>query len=196
MPDSYATGYPPPPPQNYPPHPQYPQLPVREKGFWEKIGVWPVIAGTCFLFALVAMRPVTNNPSATQAPSNAVAPAPVPGIPVAPSVSNGPTFQEADSKMDSRISTWTQAQKDAYWATIVGTRVQWSGELLEVRSDRTGSLYVKCNPNSFVGDVNVDLDGTQLNMLASLNKGQRVRFSGLLRGHGVFGYTISNGHVD
>jgi hypothetical protein len=111
-------------------------------------------------------------------------------------VINGPTFQDVDARMDTRISKWTKAQKDAYWASVQGTRIQWMGEVREIDSKATGLLQIKCNPKSYFADTWVTLDGTQLDTLANYNKGQQLRFSGVLSAHSFTGYTILNGHID
>jgi|GEM_PF-6612325 len=114
---------------------------------------------------------------------------------VTPQVRMGPSFSEVDSKMDDRLTQWTDAQKEAYWATVEGTQVSWSGEVIEVKLDNGGSVSLKCNPKSFASDVMVNLDGSQLNKLPSLSKGQRITIEGVLKDHSMFGYTISQARL-
>ncbi len=114
---------------------------------------------------------------------------------VTPQVRMGPSFGEVDSKMSSRQYEWTEAQQQAYWATVQGTQISWSGEITEVKMENGGSIMLKCNPKTFTFDVSVSLDGSQLDKLAALSKGQRITIVGILNSHSTFGYTIKQGRV-
>ncbi len=194
----------PPPPQGYPPqNPGYP--PPYAPPVPTKKGINPVVIVVLVFFALCSvpiviavLTMVGNRVSNTfeNAPSTTtVQQAPGSTTITAPQVVNGPSFSEVDSKMDDRLTQWTDAQKEAYWATVEGTRISWSGEVIEVRLDNGGSVSLKCNPKSFASDVMVNLDGSQLDKLPSLSKGQRIIIEGTLNDHSMFGYTITQARV-
>ena len=107
----------------------------------------------------------------------------------------GPSFQQCDAMMDSRRTDLTDAQRDAYWTTVQGTRIKWAGEVTDVQSNNGGEIDLKCNPKSYVTDVRVALDGSQAAQLTTISKGQRVTFEGILNGHGLFGYRITQGQI-
>ena len=107
----------------------------------------------------------------------------------------GPSFSEVDSKMDDRLTQWTDAQKDAYWATVEGTQVTWMGEVVEVTLDGGGRVTLKCNPKTMGSDVTVSMDGSQLRKLPSLSKKQQITIEGILEDHSMFGYTVRQGRV-
>lgn len=123
-------------------------------------------------------------------------PAPIPAIvPVAPApvqqlaqpIRTGPPFHEVDAKMDGRLTGWTEAQRQAYWETISGSQVTWKGEVVEVEITSGGQLTLKCNPKTWTSDVSVSLDGTQIDLLPSLNKGRYITVRGILQDHTTFG---------
>jgi hypothetical protein len=147
------------------------------------------------VFSLLLMGGCASKSTPVQAPTDVSGK--VANPPTAqPVVINGPTFQDVDARMSTRISKWTKAQKDAYWASVQGTRVQWMGEVMDIDSKGTGRLHLKCNPKSYFSDTWVTLDGTQMDTLVNYNKGQQIRFSGVLSAHSFTGYTILNGHID
>ena len=87
------------------------------------------------------------------------------------------------------------AQKQAYWASVTGTQVTWTGEVTEVRATSGGEILMKCNPETYTFDVTVTLDGSQVDVLPSINKGQRVTVQGILQNHTGSGYSIAQGRV-
>lgn len=191
------------PPQGQPyQQPGYP--PANAQPLPAKKGINPVVIVVLVFFALCSL-PIgiavltmvggrVNNTfeEASQTPSTQ----PTTTSPAAtPQVRMGPSFAEADSKMSSRQYQWTEAQQQAYWASIQGTRISWSGEITEVKTENGGSIMLKCNPKTFTFDVTVSLDGSQLDKLASLSKGQRITVEGILDSHSAFGYTIKQGKV-
>lgn len=111
----------------------------------------------------------------------------------AATVRQGPTFEEADSRMDSRRDGLTEAQKEAYWQSVQGTQVTWAGEVKEVES--SGRIRLKCNPRTWTSDTTVQLDGTQSGALTGISKGQRLTITGLLDSHSLGGYIISQGRI-
>jgi hypothetical protein len=119
-----------------------------------------------------------------------------PAEPSANSLRPGPTFDDVDAVMDSRRDSskrLTEAQRDAYWQSVEGTLVTWSGEVGEVSIDGSGSLRLRCNPANDGPDTQVDLDGSQLADLAGVQKGQIVTVEATLKRHSVAGYTLENG---
>lgn len=144
---------------------------------------------------VVAAAPIVAPPAqvAPVAPLAAVAPveAPSPATPSVPTVRVGPGFREVDSRMDDRSAALTQAQREEYRNSVSGTQVTWEGQVVEVDTEGGGTLTIKCNPKTWGSDTYVALDGSQLNRLASLNKGQRVVFRGILQSHGLTAYQIS-----
>jgi hypothetical protein len=92
----------------------------------------------------------------------------------------------------------TPSQKDAYWKSVEGTQVTWSGEVGATTTKYSGMISLKCNhdPKSSLYDVSVVLDGTQLKTLPSIVSGSRATITGTLYQHGASGYTITNGHIN
>lgn len=160
-------------------------------------GLIIAIVVACFLgfVGLVIIGSLAGKGSRSAAPSGQSA-APVEQTPAPqPQVRIGPSFSEVDSKMDDRLTQWTDAQKDAYWATVEGTRVTWTGEVVEVKLDAGGRIILKCNPKTMGSDVTVSMDGSQLDKLPSLNKKQQITIEGILEDHSMFGYTVRQGRV-
>lgn len=178
------------PPPHYPPHNHPPASPgpvlINNNLFvFLTIILVTLLVGSVSLVLLVRAlfgKPPTNNVVQTQPTTKVL-------------VRPGPAFSEVDAKMDSRLSQWTEAQKQAYWASVQGTQVNWSGEVVEVKLDGGGSITLKCNPNTYSSDVEVKLDGSQLNKLPLLSKGQRITIQGILHAHSVYGYDITQGSV-
>lgn len=191
------------PPQGQPhqqPQPGYP--PAYAQPVPAKKGINPVIIVVLVLFALCSLPTIIITLTMVGSRvSNTFEKSPQTTIPqttnstATPQVRIGPSFTEVDSKMDDRITQWTDAQKEAYWASVEGTQVTWSGEVIEVKLDDGGTVSLKCNPKTFASDVIVNLDGSQLDKLPSLSKGQRITIVGILKEHSMFGYTISDGRV-
>lgn len=193
------------PPQGHPhqqPQPGYP--PAYAQPLPAKKGINPVVIVVLVFFALCSLpigiavltmvggRVSNTMEEASGAPSTQ----PTTTSPAAtPQVRMGPSFAEADSKMSSRQYQWTEAQQQAYWASIQGTRISWNGEITEVKTENGGSIMLKCNPKTFTFDVTVSLDGTQVDKLSTLSKGQRITIEGILDSHSTFGYTINQGRV-
>jgi hypothetical protein len=96
---------------------------------------------------------------------------------------------------DRRSGDHTEAQKQAYWQSVRGKQVTWSGQVDQVEITSGGRITLKCNPQSWGSDVSVNLDGTQIQMLPSIQRGTTVTVKGLLEGHSMFGYTLTNGQI-
>lgn len=189
------------PPHQQPPQPGYP--PAYAQPMPPKKGINPVVIVVLVLFALCSLPTViftltlvgsrVNNTfeEAERTPSAQ----PTTNATAEPQARIGPSFAEVDSRMSSRQYEWTEAQQQAYWATVQGTQISWSGEITEVKTENGGSIMLKCNPKTFTFDVTVSLDGTQVDKLAALSKGQRITIVGILNSHSTFGYTIKQGRV-
>ena len=89
----------------------------------------------------------------------------------------------------------TEAQKQAYWQSVTGTQVVWEGQVVDVRLTSGGEITLKCNPQTSTSDVHVIMDGSQMDLLPKINRSQRIRVQGILQGHSMFGYTLSQGRV-
>jgi hypothetical protein len=106
----------------------------------------------------------------------------------------GPSFSDAAAKLEKATGS-TQAQKQAYWQSIQGTQVAWTGEVVEADSNNGGKLSLRCAPDAKGTDVQVKLDGSQTGMLASLGKGKKVTVQGILQDHSGTGYVLANGRI-
>lgn len=108
----------------------------------------------------------------------------------------GPSFNEVDAVMDDRRShQWTEAQREAYWNSVKGTLVTWSGEVTDVQLDSGGKMYLKCNSQTYTSDVTVYLNGSQVNLLPQIRKGQRVTVQGVLSDHSFTGYRLTEARI-
>ncbi len=110
-------------------------------------------------------------------------------------VRRGPAFHEVDARMDDRLTDLTEAQKQAYWQNVSGTQVTWTGEVVEVSITSGGKITLKCNPKTYTSDTSVTMDGTQVDYLPSIVKGQRITVAGILQSHSTTGYTLSQGRI-
>lgn len=149
----------------------------------------------------------TDNAVATNAVATNAAPVPVvaptsatPAISPtpAPTVENvklGPSFSEVDAKMNARNTTSTEAQKDAYWQSVVGSQVTWQGKVVEVRSKDTGQIILHCGSQNPPSEVQVSLDGTQLGDLAAIGKKNMITIQGILQGHSEKGYSVERAKI-
>jgi hypothetical protein len=97
--------------------------------------------------------------------------------------------------MDDRLTDLTEAQKQAYWQNVSGTQVTWTGEVVEVSITSGGKITLKCNPKTYTSDTSVTMDGTQVDYLPSIVKGQRITVAGILQSHSTTGYTLSQGRI-
>ncbi len=174
--------------------------PAARQGTLTKLAIG--IGGAVIGIAVISAISGRATAPAPVAPMTVAVPAPVaPAAPIAPvappipSARQGPSFHEIDSKMDDRLTGWTQAQKQAYWLSVSGTQVTWTGEVKEVEISSGGHLSLKCNPKTWGSDVEVDLDGSQIDSLSNINKAQRVTIKGILQSHSIGGYKISQGQV-
>ncbi|MFN3652563.1 MAG: hypothetical protein ACK47B_23550 [Armatimonadota bacterium] len=107
----------------------------------------------------------------------------------------GPHFMTVDAVMDDRRTTLTDAQKQAYWQSVQGTEVIWTGELRDASIEGGGMLRLRCNPKSYGSDVRIELDGSQKDTLLSLIKGQSVTVRGILAEHSIIGYQLRHGRI-
>lgn len=143
-----------------------------------------------FVSVLATMGQKVRDTSQPQPGSNGEAAAPT-----APVARRGPSFFEADSRLDGRLTTWTKAQQQSYWQSISGTLVTWEGEVQEVEITSGGRILLRCNPKSYGIDTHVTLDGSQINKLSQISKSQRVTVQGILTEHNDYGYTITQAVV-
>jgi len=97
--------------------------------------------------------------------------------------------------MDDRLTNLTTAQQQFYWQNVSGTQVTWSGEVTEVEISSGGKINLKCNPQTYTSDTVVTLDGTQVDYLPTINKGQHITVTGILQAHSLYGYDLSQGHI-
>ena len=140
-----------------------------------------------------AQTPVATPVPPPQPPAAPTASAPV-ALPL-PSPKRGPSFSDVTAHADEKTTNQTQAQRDEYWKGVFGTKIVWSGELMDAQSGNGGRLSLKCNPASPAADVSVALDGKDVSLLAKINKGQRVTIEGILQSRSGSNFEIAQGRI-
>ena len=210
-PQGYAQqpqGYPPQgyPPQGYGSAPGYgppsggagryaiqSQVPAKADASRTRNWIIGGVVTATLLFLMVVTSMGGKKPTAAVATSNGQPVAPA--VPTLPPIPIGPGFNEVDGKMSGRLTKWTEAQTEAYWNSVRGTQVTWSGEVKEVELKGGGEITLKCNPETWTSDTEVKLDGTQVASLPRISKGSRVAVRAILSRHDDFGYKLTDGQV-
>ena len=121
----------------------------------------------------------------------AVTPTVAPPIAVA---RRGPSFAEVEENLTDAAQKFTDAQKQDYWNRVVGSRVSWRGQVVNVSASGEGEIVLKCNPHSD-STVTLALDGSQMARLPSINKNQMLSIEGILQEHGDNNYKLSRGRI-
>lgn len=108
---------------------------------------------------------------------------------------DGPAFSVMQAGMGYRDDARTQAQRQAYWRSVAGTLVVWTGELRDASLTGDGSLQLRCDPRNGNYDVEARMDGSQSQMLLSLAKGQPVTVQGVLTEETFLGYRVMGARI-
>jgi general secretion pathway protein G len=129
--------------------------------------------------------------TSTSAPSTASS------APVAAAQERPIPWREIDSVYNIQ-SKQTNLQKDEAWKRYKGKRVTWSGEVTSVSEGWFGglTLQVKMNRNTFTSDLLIHLNATEKSKAAQLQKGDQVRFTGILKEWGsLMPITLDDGEI-
>lgn len=89
------------------------------------------------------------------------------------------TFGQVVDGVDPRKNTKLAAQE--YWKTTKGQEVTWSGEVYDVKGgSKKATVYVADKSRPLYKGYNIKVETFDVSKAASLKKGQKVRFKGLL----------------
>ncbi len=96
-------------------------------------------------------------------------------------------------------SNKSEFQKENLWKKYEGLEVCWSGEATEIHQGifNSVSLLVRMNSDTFTFDVSVDLKPNQFEKALEIQKGQRVKFKGILESYGgaITATRLKNGEI-
>lgn len=99
------------------------------------------------------------------------------------------SFADFDGKFGVSSDN-TDLQKKEMWKNYEGKRASWSCEVVEIPNTKKVSL--KCNPSTFTSDTQLSFDHEETKLM-ELKKGDNIKFSGILKGYGLFGYDLIKG---
>ena len=116
-----------------------------------------------------------------------------------PPVESGPefTFAQVNGKFVSPSSRLSNMQKEEAWKTYKGKRVEWQGEVTEVRkSFGTTSIHLRHLQTTPDADVIVNLRKDQSQRAMQVRKGDILTYQGTLSLYGsLFGLTLDDGVI-
>lgn len=112
------------------------------------------------------------------------------------------TFWDAERMLSDRLELnptlhlteaqrqWRERQFKNY---LYGKFVEWEGILVDVYP--SGTLSIKCNPQTATSDVKLQLRNPDPQTLINLPKGARIKFRGRILEHSIFGWTLTDGWI-
>ena len=119
--------------------------------------------------------------------------------PSPPPVERGPqfTFEQLNGTFVSPSSDLTDVQKKEAWKTYKGKRVEWHGEVIEIRNSLGNiSIHIRHLPTTPGADVIVNLRKDQSQRAMQVRKGQILTYQGTLSLYGsLFGLTLEDGVI-
>ena len=115
----------------------------------------------------------------------------------APEPASSISWQQVDAIYNLKSDS-TDMQKEDAWKRFKGKRVVWSGEVSEISTGMLGglTLQIKMNSDTFTSDLLIRLKKSERDKAASLSKGSRVSFSGVLDNWGtILPITLNDGEI-
>lgn len=127
-----------------------------------------------------------NEPTHKESRQEPVKPSPEKSPVVADEPISTVTWQEIDT-IYSLGSKVTDLKKDALWKSYQGKKVKWTGTVGEIGEKLFGGirLGVKMKTLSFGSDLSITLREDQKDKALTLNKGDQITFTGVLKEWGT-----------
>jgi hypothetical protein len=92
------------------------------------------------------------------------------------------TFGQVVDGVDPRKNTKLAAKE--YWKSVKGQEVTWNGEVFDVKGGSSkAKVYVADKSRPLYKGYNIIVETIDVPKAASLKKGQKIRFKGLLDGY-------------